>query len=334
VTVPAQQLADLVQQQQTQEAAGLEAQTTTEADGGAGAALAALVASALAGWVTAFGALTVAGSGPALARYLAGVRHDVGKATAGLDKRAPQAIQARLGEAAELGARHAASFALRAAGRGRRPSQASVPAEALDAVHGLGKTLREQLRLSARLLSEREVQRSGWRSVLAGIGAARRAVAMVGRVASWALHRAINSGAAQAVAALAAQGLWVAEATACVRCLAYAGRYADPDGTFPGGLSLDPHQAAAHATPIDGPPLHAHCRCRLVPWRDEWAPRNGPALPELLREQAWRSVAAGRGRPSESRAARLRAARTLLAQRGVPARVRRQAQAAVAAGHF
>jgi hypothetical protein len=334
VTAPAQQLADLVQQQQTREAADLETQTTTEADGGAGAALAALVTSALAGWVTAFGALTVTGSGPALARYLAGVRRDVDRATAGMAERAPRAVEARLGEAAGLGARHAVAFAREAAGGRHRVPKVSVPADALDAVRALGGTVREQLRLSARLLSEREAGRSGWRSVLAGIGAARRAVAMVGRVASWALHRAINSGAGQAIAALQAGRLWVAEPDACVQCLAYAGLLADTDGAFPGGLALDPHQRHAGAARIDGPPKHPACRCRLVPWRDEWAPRNGHALPELLHEQAWRSVAAGRARPSESRAARLRAARTLLAQRGVPARVRRQAQAAVAAGHF
>lgn len=331
MTASSQQLADLVQQQQTDEATELETQATTEADAGAGAELTALVTAALAGWVTAFGALTAAGTGPALARYLTGVRRDVHKATAGLETRAPKAVEARLAEAADLGARHAAAFAIRAAGRGRRPTNVAVPAEALDAARGLGRTVREQLRLSARLLSEREIGRSGWRGVLAGIGAARRAVALIGQVASWALHRAINAGAAQAVKALGAQGLWVAEPTACVRCLAYAGRLTDPDGTFPGGLSLDPAQRTANAAPIDGPPIHPHDRCRIVPWRPEWAPRTGTALPDLLREQAWRSAATGRARPSESRAARRRAAQALLAQRGVPARVRRQA-AATAAG--
>jgi len=175
------------------------------------------------------------------------------------------------------------------------------------------------------------VRRTGWRGVLAGIGAARRAVALVGRAASWALHRAINGGAAQAVRALGARGLWVAEPTACVRCQAYAGRIETADGTFPGGLSLDPAQRAVHAAPIDGPPLHPNCRCRLVPWREEWAPRRGLALPDLLREQALLSAAAGRARPSESRAARRRAAQALLARRGLSARVRRQA-AATAAG--
>ncbi|HEY9353674.1 MAG TPA: hypothetical protein VIP28_10500 [Nocardioides sp.] len=334
MTATGQELADLVQQQQTAEAADLEEQTTAEAEAGAGDELAALVTVALAGWVAAFGALTVAGTGAALGRYLAGVRRDVDRATSGLDGRAPRVVRARLGEAAELGARHAVAFAGRAAGGRPRMPRVAVPEDVLDAVRALGGTVREQLRLSARLLSEQEVQRSGWRGVLAGIGAARRAVGLVGRVASWALHRAINAGAAQAIEALGARSLWVAEPTACVRCQAYAGQIADAGGRFPGGLSLDPAQRAVGAAPIDGPPIHPHDRCRLVPWRDEWAPHTGPALPDLLREQAWQSVAAGRARPSESRTARLRAARTLLTQRGVPARVRRQAQAAVAAGHF
>jgi hypothetical protein len=330
----AQQLADLVQQQQTSEATDLESQTVSEADGGADTALAAAITAALGGWVTAFGALTVAGSGPALAAYLAGVRRDVGRATAGLEERAPRVVAARLGEAAGLGARHAVAFAVRAAGGRHRVPEVTVPSEALQAARALGGTVREQLRLAARLLSDQEVGRSGWRGVLTGIGAARKAVGLVGRAASWALHRAINDGAAQAVAALGARGLWVAEPDACVLCLAYAGRLADADGTFPGGLALDPRQRQTSAARIDGPPRHPRCRCRLVPWRDEWAPRRGPALPDLLREQAWRSVAAGSARPSESRAARLRAARTLLATRGVPAAVRRQARTAVAAGHF
>jgi hypothetical protein len=334
MTASAQQLADLVRQEQTGEATDLEAQTVAEADGGADAALAAAITAALGGWVTTFGALTVAGSGPALAAYLAGVRRDVVEATAGLEERAPRVVGSRLVGAAGLGARHAVAFAVRAAGGRHRVPRVTVPQDAADAARGLKAVVREQLRLSSRLLSEREVKRSGWRGVVAGIGAARRAVTQVGRVAVWALHRAINGGAAQAVAALAAQGLWVAEPDACVACLAYAGRLADPDGTFPGGLALDPHQRVAHAARIDGPPKHPACRCRLVPWRPEWAPRRGPALPDLLREQAWRSVAAGRARPSESRAARLRAARTLLATRGVPAAVRRQARTAVAAGHF
>ena len=330
----AQQLAALVQEQQATEAAALEEQTVQEADGGSGAALAALVTAALAGWVTTFGALTAAGAGVALARYLTGVRRDVGLAAAGLETRAPAAVERRLEEAAALGARHAVTFAMRAGGGRLRAPEAAVSQDALDAVRGLGGAVREQLRLAARLLTPREVQRSGWRGVLTGIAAARRAVVLVGQTGAWAIHRAINSGSAQATTALGARGLWIAEPTACVRCAAYSGHLTDRNGHFPGGLSLDPHQRAPHTAAIDGPPIHPYDRCRIVPWRDEWMPRRGPGLPDLLREQAWRAAAAGAGRPSESRTARLRAARYASTQPGVPASVRRQAQAAVAAGHF
>jgi hypothetical protein len=334
MTVTAQQLATLVQEQQAAEAAALEDQAAQEADDGTGEALAVVLTAALAGWVAAFGALGTAGAGAALARYLTDVRRDIERAAAGLETRAPAAIEQRLEEATALGARHAVQFAMRAGGGSLRAPDVTVPTEALDAVRALAGTVREQLRLAARMLTPREVRRSGWRGVVAGIAAARRAVTLAGQTSAWAIHRAINSGSAQATEALGARGLWVAEPTACVRCAAYSGRLADRDGRFPGGLSLDPHQRSTTQAAIDGPPLHPACRCRVVPWRDEWTPRRGPSLPDLLREQAWRSVATGQARPSESRAARLRAARYVSAQRDVPASVRRQAQAAVAAGRF
>lgn len=330
----AQDLADLVQQEQTRQAVALEEQAIADADGGADAALAVAVTAALTGWVGAFGALTVTGTGPALASYLTGVRQDVARATAGMEQRAPRAVEGVLGEAATMGARHAVGFAAHAAGGRRRPLAVAAPEDAVDAARSLGVLVRDHLRLSRTLLGEREVRRTGWRGVLAGIGAARQAVATVRRVGAWAVHRAINDGAAQAITSLGADGLWVAEPDACVACLAYSGRLADSAGRFPGGLSLDPRQARTSAPLIEGPPRHPHCRCRLVPWRPQWAPRRGPALPDLLREQAWRSAATGRGRPTESRAARLRAARTLLATPGVSAGVRHQARTAVAAGHF
>lgn len=334
MTAPtAAQLVALVQQQ-ISEAADLEAQALDDADGGADAALTAAVTAAVAGWVAAFGSLTALGAGAALAGYLAGVRRDVTRATAGLPDRAPRAVEGALGAAATMGARHAAAFAALATGRRHRTPEAAVPDDAVQAVRGLGDLIRDHLRLSSRLLSEPQVRRSGWRGVLTGIGAARQALAAIGRVGAWALHRAVNAGAAQAIADLRAGTLWAVEPDACVTCLAYAGMLAGPDGTFPGGLSLDPRQRRPAAAPITGPPEHPRCRCRLIPWRAEWAPRRGSALPDLLREQAWQSVAAGRARPSESRAARLRAAHTLLAAPGVPAGVRRQARTAVAAGHF
>jgi hypothetical protein len=327
-----QQLAALVQHQQAAEAAALEEQTATNADGGSDAALAAVLAAATAGWVTAFGVLTAAGAGAALTAYLTKTRERIAHATADLDGRAARIISHSLDDAATLGARHAVEFAARAAGTRFPIPEVSTPREALEAARGAAAVVRAQLALSAELLSPRNV--SSWRDVISGIGAARRAITLIRQTAAWAIHRAVNAGSQQAAHALGARALWVAEPTACVRCAAYSGRLADRDGHFPGGLSLDPHQRAPHTAAIDGPPIHPFDRCRIVPWRDAWTRPGRAALPDLLREQAWRSAASGHAQPSESRAARLRAAQYVSTLSGVPAGVRRQAHAAAAAGRF
>lgn len=323
------QLADLVQGEQAAEAAALEDATVEEADGGAGTRLAALVAAVLAAWVAAFGALTVAGGGVKLARLLADVRADVDRAGRGLDTRSQLALGRALDGAARLGARHAAKFLTRATGRPHAVPDVTVPADAARAAWGLAGDVREQLRMAGRLLSPRMVSGSGWRGVLTGLGAARRAAGLVRQTVAWAVHRAVNDGGAQTADHYGARLLWVAEADACVSCLAYAGRISDRDGRFPGGLSMDPNARSTTRAALDGPPAHPACRCRAVPWMPDWDTGPG-SLPALLRDQALISVAAGRGRPSESRAARRRAAQALLAQRGLSARVRRQAQATAA----
>lgn len=152
---------------------------------------------------------------------------------------------------------------------------------------------------------------------------------MVRRTIAWAIHRAINGGAAQTADHYGARLLWISEPDACVICLAYAGHISTTDGHFPGGLSMDPHSRSNRAAALDGPPAHPNCRCRAVPWLPDWDTGPG-SLPELLRERALVSVATGRRRPSESHAARRRAAQALLAQRGLSARVRRQATATAA----
>lgn len=320
-----QQLATLVQQQHADEAAALEQQTAEEADGGADAALAGLLAGALSGWVAAFGSLGAAGGGLKLAQLLARLRGDVDRASSGLGRRARRALEGALTDAAELGARHAVDFAHRASGRDFGVPGVDVSEAARDAARSLVDVVAAQLRLAARLLSPRTISGTGWRGVVVALAAARRAAALVRSAVAWAVHRAVNDGAAQTIQYLDARAMWVAEPDACVRCLAYAGRLADRDGRFPGGLSMDPHTRSTRHAATEGPPLHPACRCRLAPWRDGWG-----ALPDLLREQAWRSIATGHGRPSESHAARRRAAQALLTQRGLSAGVRRQAQATAA----
>jgi hypothetical protein len=148
---------------------------------------------------------------------------------------------------------------------------------------------------------------------------------------AWLVQQAVGVGSAAVADALGVGRLWVAEQDACVRCAAYSGIVIRPGGRFPGGLSFDPAQRTADADPVDGPPLHPHCRCRAVPWFAEW----GDGLPRLLRHQAERAVGEGWSLPSESGAARVRAARDLLdSRRPLPPRVAARARQAVAAGRF
>jgi len=324
-----QQLADLVQEQQAAEAAALEEQVATQADDGAGAELAGLVTVALGAWVAAFGALTAMGAGVKLASLLAGVRADVERASRRLGARSQHALEQALLDASQLGARHAAGFLTRATGRRHAVPDVGVPEDAARAAAALAQAVGDQLRLAARLLSPRTVSGTGWRGVVLGVAAARRAAAMVRRTIAWAIHRAVNGGAAQAADHYGARLLWISEPDACVICLAYAGHISTADGRFPGGLSMDPHSRSNRAAALDGPPAHPNCRCRAVPWLPDWDTGPG-SLPALLQDQALRAIAAGRGRPSESRAARRRAAQALLARRGLSARVRREAAATVA----
>jgi hypothetical protein len=324
-----QQLAALVQEQQAVEAATLEERTVQQADDGAGAKLAALVAVALAAWVAAFGVLAALGAGAKLAGLLDGVRADVDRASAGLGRRAQFTLEGALDDATRLGGRHASDFLRQASGRDYDLPDLNVSRDVAEAAGRLSVRVAEQLRLAARLLNPRAVSLTGWRGVVLGLAAARRAATLVRQAIAWTIHRAINDGAAQVADHHGARLLWVAEPTACVRCAAYSGRLADRDGRFPGGLSMDPQSRSTTRAAVDGPPLHPACRCRAVPWMPDWDTGAG-SLPDLLRDQAWRSIASGQARPSESRAARRRAAQALLAQRGLSARARRQAQATAA----
>jgi hypothetical protein len=128
---------------------------------------------------------------------------------------------------------------------------------------------------------------------------------------AWVVNTAVREGLDAVARAVAPQRVWVSEADACTRCLAYTGRVVPVGELFPGGLSWDPRQRRIGAEAVEGPPLHSNCRCRAVPWDDAWT-ASGIPFPLALRREAHRSIAYGRARPSESRAARLRAVRELL----------------------
>lgn len=328
-----QQLATLAQVEQTEAVQALEDATAAEAVGDAEGQLTELVAKTLAAWTAASAGLGGAAvSAEALRRLLASVRAAVRRILAPLGPRAHRTIDSALTGALALGASQLDEFVRAASGR-----RASTPP-----VGGPGRVLRamaarvEDLVIERRdraltMLHPRRAQT--WQHILTGIGTAHGAVSAVRAHVSWVVNTAVNQGIAAGISAIGSRKMWLAEGDACTGCLAYAGRVIDVRQDFPGGLNWDPRQQR-EAERIDGPPLHPNCRCRLVPWREEWG-RDGRPLPDLLHDQAVDAVARGRGRPTESRAARVRAAQALLTSDEplTPAQ-RRAARAAVRTGRW
>lgn len=275
-------------------------------------ALDALARRTLTAWVQAFGSPdAIATPGEALTRLLAAVRAAVRRLLAPLGDRAHAALTAALTPAVRLGATQAAEF-LRAAGSRRAIAPRIRADRALrrEAAR-IVEIVTERRDRALALLGRRQVTR--WSHLLHGIGAARTAGSAVRAHTAWTIGQAVNAGLTAAAEAPGLVRLWVAEADACVRCLAYTGRTEDEHGHFPGGLAWDPRQRHIGAPAIDGPPLHPHCRCRTVPWNPRLRPAgDGVAFPDALEREAQRSLAYGRTTGSESRAARLRAARELL----------------------
>lgn len=276
------------------------------------AALDALARRTLTAWVQAFGGPDVtAAPGDALNRLLASVRAAVRRLLAPLGDRAHQALTAALTPAVRLGATQAAAF-LRAAGSRRATAPRVRVERALRReAERLAGIVAERRDRALALLGRHQVTR--WSHLLHGIGAARAAGSAVRAHTAWVIGQAVNAGLGAAADARGLVRLWVAEANACVRCLAYTGRTEDEHHHFPGGLAWDPRQRHIGAPAIDGPPLHPHCRCRTVPWNPRLRPAAGSVpFPDALQREAQRSLAYGLTTGSESRASRLRAARELL----------------------
>jgi hypothetical protein len=120
--------------------------------------------------------------------------------------------------------------------------------------------------------------------------------------------------------------VWVAETDACVHCLAYSGRVSHPGGQFPGGLTYG--AKSYYPDPLETPPLHGRCRCRLEVLRDQ-------SYADALRREADRSVLRGFSLPSESMGVRIGAAQRLI-DRGVdaPKTVLAFTRRAIKAGEF
>jgi hypothetical protein len=327
-------LARLVQDDHTGEVVDLENEIAGRALRGSDRAFEELIRRILDAWTRAFGGpAQPAMSGGALRQILATAQAAVRRLLSDVADRAPNALADRLGPALALGVRQGSEFVRAASGRRRRTPQVPSVGRVLRAeAHRLRDMVTERRDRALFLLHPDRVHR--WSQMLAGLGAARAAVPAVRAHIAWVINTAVHEGLDAVVRATAPLRLWVSEADACTVCLAYTGRVVAVDDLFPGGLSWDPRQRRAAAPGIEGPPKHAHCRCRAVPWDDAWT-ASGTPFPLALRREAHRSIAYGRARPSESRAARLRAVRELLRTEPdlLPA-VESRARSALQAGRF
>jgi hypothetical protein len=195
-----------------------------------------------------------------------------------------------------------------------RPSR-----EARELVHGLDREARDAMDTARRLIyTGADID-----AVLAPIFG--YATSMRRRVSD-GITRAGNEGSTAVADAAKLPTVWVAEVNACVTCLAYSGRTADPGDDFPAGLTYGRRSSVTE--PVGFPPAHPHCRCTVEPLND-------PSYAAALRREADRSVLRGFSLESESMATRIDAAERLL-NRGVtaPKSVLAYARAAVKRGEF
>ncbi|MFI8351318.1 hypothetical protein [Streptomyces sp. NPDC085596] len=306
-----ERLLRLVQGEHTDQVVDLENQITGRALRGSDRAFEELIRRTLEAWTRAFGGPNYqAVPGNLLRRIIAAARAAASRLLDSIGERAPAALTDGLGPALALGVRQGGEFVRAVTGRRRRdPRVPSVSRALRDEARRVRDLVAERRDRTLHLLHEDRVSR--WSHMLAGLGAARAVLPAVRAHVAWVVNTALHEGLQAVVRATAPLRLWVSEADACVRCLAYTGRTAKAGASFPGGLSWDPRQRQARADGVDGPPLHAHCRCRCVPWDDAWA-ASGVPFPLALQREAHRSIGYGQARPSESRTARLRAARELL----------------------
>jgi hypothetical protein len=328
-----EELADLVQGEQTDEVRALEDEIVNAVAGDADVQFTELQERSLRAWVAAFGSVlgdpTDAG---VLRRLLAAIRAAVRRILGPLVPRAQHALDERLADAVQLGARQHAAFVTQAAGRRRRAATARPSRSLRSAAARIADVITDRRDRALALLQPRVANR--WSRVSTGIGAARGALSAARAHITWTVGQAVNEGLVAGIRAVGGQKLWVAERDACVSCAAYAGLIADVGDDYPGGLSWDPQQRG-RTEPLQAPPLHPNCRCRVVAWKDAWAGEGVPSLPEALRREARRSIARGWSLPTESNAARIRAARELLRTgAGLPKSVEEFAALAVRAGRF
>jgi hypothetical protein len=194
----------------------------------------------------------------------------------------------------------------------------------------------ESLKATAlRMISPVLMKRLGLSAALVPLQRSRSALDLVKAAVSRLVGKAMDKGAAQVTESIDAPfEVWAAERDACARCKAYSGKVVSTGSSFPGGLSLDPSQVKKDAVAVR-PPLHPHCRCKLVPYDPDNHPPGATTLPEALTREAQRSAVRGWALPGESNASRLRAAQHVIDQEpDLPKSVIAYGRSAIRQGKF
>jgi hypothetical protein len=328
-----EELARLIQGEQTDEVRAIEDRIAARALGRLDARFDVLAQRSITAWVAAFGDVQAEASSPsALRRILGAIRAAIRRLLHPLAPRAEQALSDALLEAVRLGASQHAAFLDEATGRNRRPVSTRPSRRLRERVSAISDAVADHRDRALAMLRPNRVRR--WADAQAGIGVARNATTAVRTHITTVVGEAVNEATQAAIDYTGAKKVWIAERDACVNCAAYAGLVVAADATFPAGLSWDPKQRG-RGEALDAPPLHPNCRCRVTAWDESWAQPGAISMPEALRREARRSIARGWSLPTESGAARIRAARELLrVGANLPKSVEERARLAVAAGRF
>ncbi|PIB09638.1 hypothetical protein B1C81_10855 [Streptomyces sp. HG99] len=327
------ELAELVQGEQTDAVRVLEDRIAVRAVGTLDDRFTILSQRSLTAWVTAFGGVAAEASDPgALRRILASIRAAIRRLLTPLGRRAEQVLTEALAEAVMLGAQQHAAFVSEATGRRNRPVTSRVSGALRARAAAITQAVTDRRDRALAALRPNRTRR--WSEVQTGIGVARSAIPAVRTHITTTVNEAVNEAAETAIKHAGEKKVWIAERDACVNCAAYAGLTVAAEAKFPAGLSWDPNQRG-RGEALAAPPKHPSCRCRVTAWQDAWKQDGVISFPDSLRREARRSIARGWSLPTESGAARIRAARELLRTgAGLPKSVEEFAAQAVRAGRF
>lgn len=315
--INSEELLKLIQEKQIAAIQGIEDKAIKAATEKRYKAIDDAIGSATSNWIKAFGSPGAAGTGAPLSDMIRAALSASNGALKGLEGSVISALSEAVGSAVTTAAEQGKDFVRAATGKAAAANVATPAVSLADERKAVAAAVKEGESAFKKLLRRPVVERLGLRGILAGLRQARN---VLGRAKS-TITTSVNANVERTMRATSTANkapfeLWVAERDACVRCSAYAGRLVKTGEDFPGGLSWDPNQRDKNAPDVR-PPLHPHCRCRLVPWNPAWAKEGEVSLPDAVAREAQRSVARGFSLPSESNASRIRALKELL-QNGSP----------------